>query len=85
VGTNADKAGYSLAASGLDAVTTEAGYNARQALALVLDALVAKLSGVPASGPGTITIRDVNDAADRILVGVDGNGGRTSVTLHPPA
>ena len=93
VGTNNDKSGYSgvvtgtvsLAAAGLDAVVTETGYNARQALALILDTLLGKLSGVPLTGAGTIVIRDVNDTANRVTVGVDGNGNRTSLALNPPA
>ncbi len=56
-----------------------------QALGLILDALVAKLSGVPAASvPGTIVIRDVHDAADRISIDVDGDGNRTGLTMNAP-
>jgi hypothetical protein len=74
-----------LDAKGLDGVATEGTTNARQTLALILDALVAVLSGVPAAGtPGTVTIRDVGNTADRLLIAVDGNGNRTGLTMTPP-
>jgi hypothetical protein len=57
----------------------ESGVTTEQALRLILSALAGVLSGAP--GPGTITIRDVNDTKDRISATVDANGNRTAVTL----
>lgn len=51
----------------------------RQALRLVLAALVGKLSGAATT---TVTIRDTNDTADRITATVDADGNRSTVTLN---
>jgi hypothetical protein len=72
-------AGVSLVASGLDAVVTESGVNAAQALALILDMVAAKLSGLPA---GPAVIRDINDTVNRITIGFDSNNNRTSSVIN---
>jgi hypothetical protein len=83
VGTNNDKAGYALAAAGLDAVLVEIGVNARQALSVCLASAAGKLSG---AGTGTIVIfAGANPATQRISAAVDGPGNRTTVTLSLPA
>lgn len=56
----------------------ETGFTLRQALRLILSACAAKLSG---AGGATITLRDVNDAKDRITATVDAHGNRLAVTL----
>ena len=50
----------------------------RQALRLVLAALVGKLSGAATT---TVTIRDTNDGVNRVVATVDADGNRSSVTL----
>lgn len=82
VGTNNDKAGYSLAASGLDAVPVETGVNARQALSPILAASAGVLSG---AGTGTIVIKGGNVATTRITATTTSEGNRTGVTLSLPA
>jgi hypothetical protein len=64
-----------------DAVHDEAvegAYTLREAVKLVLAACAGKLSG---AGTGTLTFRDVNDGADRIVATVDANNNRTGVAL----
>lgn len=56
----------------------ESGVTLRQALRLMLSALVGKLSG--AATP-TVRIRDTGDATDRIVATVDVDGNRSAVTL----
>lgn len=55
----------------------ETSYTPRQALRLILAALVAKLDG---AGTTTVTIRDINDSKDRITATVDADGNRSAVT-----
>lgn len=76
--------GIPLPANGLDAVVAETGVNARQALALILDGVFAKLTGATTS---SITIYDAPTGnTPRAVVAVDGNGNRTTnPTLTPPA
>lgn len=54
----------------------EDSYSLRQALRLVLAALAGKVNGAASN---TITIRDVNDAIDRIVATVDADGNRSGV------
>jgi hypothetical protein len=83
VGTNSDKAGYSLATAGLDTVHVETGLNARQALAIIASACAGVLSG--ASGTDIAIAAAGVPATNRIAATVDGDGNRTAVTLTPPA
>lgn len=55
----------------------ETSFTLRQALRLMLSALAGKLSGAAGT---TVTIRDVNDAKNRIVATVDSDGNRTAVT-----
>ena len=57
----------------------ETGYTPRQALRLIMAAELGKLSGAATT---TVTIRDVNDSANRIVATVDSSGNRTAVTLN---
>ena len=75
VGTNNDKAGYTLAAAGLDAIPVEAGVNARQALSPILAASAGVLIG---AGTGTIVIKGGNTALTRITATTDNAGNRTA-------
>lgn len=50
----------------------------RQALRLMLSALVGKLSGAAGT---TVSIRDTNDSKNRIVATVDSSGNRSAVTL----
>lgn len=50
----------------------------RQALRLILAALVGKLSGAATT---TVTIRDTNDGVNRVVATVDADGNRSAVTL----
>jgi hypothetical protein len=81
VGTNSDKTGYSLAASGLDSITIEAGVNARQALSAILAACGGIVIG---AGTGTIVIKGGNVFTTRITATTDLSGNRSSVTLTLP-
>ena len=56
----------------------ETNRTVRQALRLVLAALVGKLSGAATT---TVTVRDTNDGVDRIVATVDASGNRSAVTL----
>jgi hypothetical protein len=82
-GTVTDKAGYSLAPGGLDAVTVEVGVNARQALALQAAAWAGVLSG--AATTRVLIAAANNPGTNRIDAAVDPDGNRTAVTLHLPA
>jgi hypothetical protein len=83
VGTNNDKVGYFLAAAGLDAIVVEAGINARQALALTMDAVG---SGILSNAIGPIiTVLDPTGAHNRLVVTTDANGDRTAIVLTPPS
>ena len=80
-GTVADKSGYSLAPNGLDAVSIEAGVNARQAVSAILASAVGVLAG---AATNTITIQGGNAATTRVTATVDADGNRTAVTLNLP-
>ena len=83
VGTNNDKAGYALAATGLDAVAVESGVNFRQAQSVILAASSGVLSG---AATNTVTVKAGNNAGtSRITATVDASGNRTGVTLNLPA
>ena len=82
VGTITDKAGYSLAASGLDAVPIEVGINARQALAPILAASAGVVAG---AGTGVVVIKGGNTSVTRITATTDNAGNRSSVALTLPA
>lgn len=80
VGTNNDKTGYRLSATGVDDILddpVEGTTTLRQMLRGYASALFAKLSG---AGTATVTIRDIADTKDRITATVDSSGNRTSVT-----
>ncbi|GAC1463647.1 MAG: hypothetical protein NVSMB9_01330 [Isosphaeraceae bacterium] len=81
VGTNNDKAGYTLAPFGLDAIQVEAGVNARQALSPILAASAGVLLG---AGTGTIVIKGGNVAVTRITATTDNAGNRSAVVLTLP-
>lgn len=82
VGTNQDKSGYVMAASGLDSIIIEQGINLRQAIAPILAATAGVISG---AGTGQIVIRGGNTSVSRILASTDNQGNRTSVTLVLPS
>lgn len=96
----ADKAGYSLAAAGVDLVLVESGVspspaltndsasqlsaiNLRQALAVVLSAVAAKLAG---NTTDTVTTKPAAKPSGntRITATVDADNNRTAVTLKVP-
>ena len=81
VGTNADKTGYALASSGIDAIQVESGVNARQALAPILAASAGVVAG---AGTGVIVIKGGNSSTTRITATTDNAGNRSSVTLTLP-
>ena len=82
VGTNNDKVGYALAASGLDAIQVESGVNARQALSPILAACAGVVAG---AGTGVIVIKGGNSSTTRITATTDNAGNRSSVTLTLPS
>jgi hypothetical protein len=81
VGTNNDKSGYILAASGIDAVMIEPSVNARQALSPILAAAAGAING---AGTGTIVIKGGNSTTSRIMATTDSAGNRSSVVLVLP-
>ena len=56
----------------------ETGYDMKEVLQIIAAAIAGKASG---GGTTTITFRDLNDTANRIVEVVDDSGNRTSVTL----
>jgi hypothetical protein len=82
VGTNSDKAGYSLASSGLDAIQIESGINARQSLSPILAACAGVIAG---AGTGVVVIKGGNSSTTRITATTDNAGNRSSVTLTLPS
>ena len=77
------KAGFSLAAAGLDSVVVETGLNARQALSILSSSGAGVLAGAATT---TVTIAAAGVAAtNRITATVDSSGNRSAVTLSPPA
>ncbi len=82
VGTITDKSGYSLAASGLDAISVEVGVNARQALSPILAASAGVVAG---AGTGVVVIKGGNSSITRITATTDNAGNRSSVTLAIPS
>ncbi len=82
VGTVNDKSGYSLAAAGLDAITVEAGVNARQALSPILAATAGIVAG---AGTGVVVIKGGNTTTTRITATTDNAGNRSTVTLTLPS
>ena len=81
-GTVADKSGYAVAPNGLDAITIEAGVNARQAVTAILASAVGVLAG---AATNAITIQGGNVATTRISATVDADGNRTAVSLNLPS
>jgi hypothetical protein len=55
----------------------ESGKTLRQSLRLILAGMVGKLSG---GGTSTITVRDIGDSKNRIVVTTDSNNNRSAVT-----
>jgi len=81
VGTNNDKTGYRLSATGVDDVldeVVEGSVTLRQSMRLANAANAGKASGM---GTTSVTIRDLSDSLNRISATVDADGNRTAVTL----
>lgn len=81
IGTNNDKTGYTLSASGIDSIhdeIIEGTLTQRQIIRILLSALAGK-----ATGGGTLTpaFRDLLDTKDRISATVDSNHNRITVVL----
>lgn len=81
VGTNNDKVGYALSASGLDPIAVEPGVNARQALSPILAASAGVIGG---AGTGAIIIKGGNSSITRIVATTDNAGNRSAITLNLP-
>ena len=81
VTTNNDKAGYDLAAAGLDSVNID-GINARQAIAELLAFCLGVCSGLPTS---PATIFDPSGVHQRATISFDSQNNRLLVNLSPPA
>ena len=65
-------------AAGVLAAGDVDGFSLEETLKLCLSALAGKING---AGTGTITIRSVDDTADRIVATTDTNGNRLSITI----
>jgi hypothetical protein len=81
VGTNQDKSGYSISATGLDLVMVESGISVRQALSPIL---AASAGVIVSNASGQFTIRGGNSSLTRIQASVDANGNRSNVVLTLP-
>lgn len=88
VGSNTDKAGYTLAADERNLVATalldlangvETSFTLRQTLRLMAAVLCGKVSG----DVNTHVFRDMGDSADRVSATTDGSSHRTAITLNP--
>lgn len=80
VGTNNDKTGYRLSATGVDDVLDEAvegSATLRQYMRGIFSALMGKSSGHESGAP---VYRDAADTKDRITATTDANGNRTAIT-----
>lgn len=78
--TVSDKTGYSLSATGIDAIideVIEGTTTLRQMFRLMASALFGKSTGGGTANP---TFRDLGDTKNRITSTCDANGNRTSVT-----
>jgi hypothetical protein len=76
--TAASKTGYRLSSTGVAdvwAYVVEGTWTAVQYMRLMAAALAAKMSGL---GTTTVTIRDVDDTKDRMVVTVDADGNRSA-------
>lgn len=77
-----DKTGFSLSASGIDAVHDEevdndgTAISLRGAMKLLLSVMTGKASG---GGTTTSVFRDLADTKDRVSATVDANGNRTAI------
>lgn len=71
-----------LAPAGLDAITVEAGVNARQALSPILAAAAGVIAGQEVNSP--VIRAGNNPSVVRISATTDNNGNRTAVTLTVP-
>lgn len=81
VGANNDKTGYELSAAAVDAIldeVVEGTFTMRQMLRIIFSMMAGKCSG---GGTATISFRDSGDTKNRIVMTVDSNGNRTSITL----
>ena len=65
-----------------DGAIVELGYRTRQVLALILAAQAGQLAG---AGTGTITVKNPDGSATRIVATTDSQGNRSALTLTPPA
>lgn len=78
-----------LTSAGLDNVIVEAAaggqsaLNARQALALIMDAAPAGI--LTGAGTTTVTVKNPGGTVNRIVATVDSSGNRSAVTITPPA
>ena len=79
--TVADKTGFSLSATGFDAVLVEGSINARQALSGILAAAAGVVAG---AGSGTVIIKAAGGTTTRITAQTDNAGNRTTVVLALP-
>ena len=78
-GTMGEKLNDAGSAGNPWATVIEGSYTAEQMLRLIAAALLGKATATDT----TYTVRDLQDAVDRIVADVDADGNRTSVTLDP--
>jgi hypothetical protein len=81
VGTNSDKTGYRLSATGVDDILDElyeTGRTLREFLRLASSVLFSKSSG---GGTASLVFRDQGDTKNRVTATVDENGNRTGISL----
>ena len=81
VGTNDDKAGYRLSATGVDDIldeVIEGLVTLRQSIRLANAANAGKTSGMDTGNP---VLRDLADTKDRVAATTDADGNRTAVTV----
>jgi hypothetical protein len=86
VGTNNDKTGYAISATGLNAIPGFNGWSLPQMLRALAALLVGKRTGVPAAGvAGTTTFVDPTGNVAYGTITTDASGDITADGLTPPA
>lgn len=73
--------GFSLGATGLDAIEPESGFTLPDMLAVIAAMVAGELSG---AGTNTITVKAADGSALRVVMTVDGAGNRSSVEITKP-
>jgi hypothetical protein len=80
-----NRAGFKLAADGVDLIVVETGVNARQSLAMIGAATAGKASGLSTATAVYYAMGPSGTSTVRITATTDSSGNRTATTLSLPA